>query len=121
MQDTPIDILHTFLLGIVKYMWHGITSAWTPTQRDLFVIRLQAANMEGLAGPPMRAAYMMQYRDGLIGKHLKTIAQTMIFALYNNLVSRDQLKLVEKVGELGALLWMPENDGIALVHDSLAI
>jgi hypothetical protein len=96
-------------------MWHSITSTWTPAQRDLFVIRLQSTNTDGLAGPAMRAAYMMQYKDGLIGKQLKTISQTMIFPLYDGLASPDQVTLVRTVGELGALFWLREIDEPAVV------
>jgi hypothetical protein len=114
-RDTPVDILHTYLLGIVKYMWHSITSNWTEAQRNLFVIRQQSSNMDGLAGPPMRAAYMMQYKDGLIGKHLKTICQTMIFSLYDGLVSKAELLMVRSIGELGGILWLGKIDEPAVV------
>lgn len=47
----------------------------------------------------------MQYRKSLIGKHFKTLMQTMPFHIHN--VANDaQFALVKAVGELGAVLWV---------------
>jgi hypothetical protein len=99
--------LHTILLGIVKYLWHNLHTSWNETQQNLFVIRLQSTDIDGLSVPPIRASYMMQYRNGLIGKHFKTLMQTMIFHVHD-IVSPDQFTLIKAVGSLGALLWIPE-------------
>lgn len=106
-QDTPVEILHTILLGIVKYLWHNIHTSWSVADRDLFVIRLQSTDIDGLSVPPIRAAYMMQYRNGLIGKHFKTLMQTMVFHVHG-IVSPEQFLLIKAMGSLGALLWVPE-------------
>jgi len=34
-QDTPIEILHTILLGIVKYAWHNMHTSWAQSAQDL--------------------------------------------------------------------------------------
>jgi hypothetical protein len=99
--------LHTILLGIVKYLWHNLHTSWNETQQNLFVIRLQSTDIDGLSVPPIQASYMMQYRNGLIGKHFKTLMQTMIFHVHD-IVSPDQFTLIKAVGSLGALLWIPE-------------
>ncbi|KAJ7133713.1 hypothetical protein C8R43DRAFT_895024 [Mycena crocata] len=104
-QDTLVEILHTILLGDAKYTWYELHHNWTPAQQDLFTVRLQSTNLDGLRVPPIRAAYMMQYRNGLIGKHFKTLMQTMIFHI-EDIVTPDQFTLVRALGELGALLWI---------------
>jgi len=49
----------------------------------------------------------MQYRNGLIGKHFKTLMQTMVLHVHD-LVSDEQFTLIKAIGLLGALLWVPE-------------
>ncbi|KAJ7483006.1 hypothetical protein B0H11DRAFT_1862828 [Mycena galericulata] len=105
-QDTLVEILHTILLGHAKYTWYDLHHNWTPVQQNIFTVRLQSSNLDGLRVPPIRAAYMMQYRNGLIGKHFKTLMQTMIFHI-EDLVTPEQFTLVRALGELGPVLWMP--------------
>ena len=121
-QDTPVEILHTILLGIVKYAWHNMHTSWAQSAQDLFVIRLQSTDIDGLSIPPIRSAYMMQYKNGLIGKHFKTLMQTMVFHVHN-IVSSDQFQLIKAIGSLGALLWVPEIDNMDqyLVRTKLVI
>lgn len=48
---------------------------------------------------------MIQYRNGLIGKHFKTIRQTVSFHLHHELEDKKLLEMFKAAGELGALLW----------------
>lgn len=111
-RDTPVELLHTILLGIIKYVWHLLHTGWSDTERNLFVIRLQSTDIDGLTIPAIRAAYMMQYRNGLIGKHFKTLMQTMVFHMHG-LVSPGVFTLVKAVSALGAVLWVHEIDNMA--------
>ncbi|KAJ3806011.1 hypothetical protein F5876DRAFT_91250 [Lentinula aff. lateritia] len=79
----------------------------SPEQKNLFVVRLQSTDLDGLTVPPLRAAYMMQYNNNLIGKHFKTLMQTMSFHVHD-MVSPAQFQLIQSVGELGAMLWIHE-------------
>ncbi|KAJ6608328.1 hypothetical protein B0H10DRAFT_2303295 [Mycena sp. CBHHK59/15] len=111
-RDTPVELLHTILLGIIKYVWHLLHTGWTEAERNLFVIRLQSTDIDGLTIPAIRAAYMMQYKNGLIGKHFKTLMQTMVFHMHG-LVSPEVFTLVKAVSALGSLLWVHEIDNMA--------
>ncbi|KAJ7834766.1 hypothetical protein B0H14DRAFT_3087587 [Mycena olivaceomarginata] len=40
-QDTPVELLHTVLLGVMKYIWHMLnTTQWSDADRHLLAIRL---------------------------------------------------------------------------------
>ncbi|KAK7437483.1 hypothetical protein VKT23_018555 [Stygiomarasmius scandens] len=108
-RDTPVEILHTILLGIVKYVWHMFHSKLSEDEQKLFATRLQSTDIDGLTIPPLRSAYMMQYRNGLIGKHFKALMQTMVFHVHE-LVTPAEFQVIKAVGELGAMLWVHEID-----------
>ena len=110
-QHTPVEILHTVLLGIVKYVWHSfITSLPRDARgikketRDLFVAHFQSTNCDGLNISPIQALYFIQYNNNLIGKHFKILMQTLAFHVFD-LVSPPLFGLIKAVGELGALVW----------------
>ncbi|KAJ6608000.1 hypothetical protein B0H10DRAFT_1816685 [Mycena sp. CBHHK59/15] len=119
-RDTPVKILHTILLGIIKYVWYILHSGWSDAQRDLFVIRLQSTDIDGLTIPPICSAYMMQYRNGLIGNHFKTLMQTMVFHMHD-LVSPELFTLVKAVSALGSLLWVHEIDDMDQYTSDLTV
>ncbi|KAF8181413.1 hypothetical protein K438DRAFT_2169421, partial [Mycena galopus ATCC 62051] len=111
-KDTPTEILHTILLGVVKYYW-GQTIWLLEKGKDfpLFQARLNSLAEDGLNIPKIQADYMCQYKGGLIGKHFKTLSQVMAFAVHG-LVPQDVLEAWLILGRLTVLLWHTEIDDV---------
>jgi hypothetical protein len=107
-MDTPTEILHTVLLGVVKYFW-GQT-VWLMEKShtmDIFQARLASVDANGLNAPSLNADYICQYKGSLIGKHFKSLTQIMPF-LIHDLVPRSVLDGWCTIGSLVVLLWHTE-------------
>ncbi|KAI0819952.1 hypothetical protein BC628DRAFT_1331621, partial [Trametes gibbosa] len=103
--DTPTEVLHTVLLGVVKYYWSQTVLVLEKAKAmQTFQTRLQSLNTDGLDVPALNAEYMCHYKGGLIGKHFKSIAQVMPFVVYD-LVPTTLLDAWHVLGKLVVLLW----------------
>ncbi|KAF8972139.1 hypothetical protein BDZ97DRAFT_2015119 [Flammula alnicola] len=107
-QDSPCEILHTFLLGQDKYIWHDTSTKWDKKKDEIFAVRLQSSSLDGLSITSLRPRYCVQYKKSLIGKHFKALQQLGIFHLDESLCSEEIFELWKATGELGAMLWFPE-------------
>ncbi|KAG1879856.1 hypothetical protein F4604DRAFT_1923063 [Suillus subluteus] len=86
-MDTPTEILHMVLLGVVKYFWGQTT-----------------VNKDVLNAPCLNTNYICHYKGSLIGKHFKSLAQVMPFLIYD-LVPPMVLNGWTVMGELVVLVW----------------
>ncbi|KAG8781669.1 hypothetical protein FRC12_021639 [Ceratobasidium sp. 428] len=111
-RDTPTEILHTVLLGVVKYYWGQSVFVLEKAKKiSVLECRLASANTAGLNLPKLSASYMCQYRGSLIGKHFKAIVQLMPFLCYDVLPA-GLLTAWLLLGRLTSLLWYTE------IHDT---
>ncbi|KAJ7791591.1 hypothetical protein B0H14DRAFT_3094462 [Mycena olivaceomarginata] len=97
-QDTPVKILHTYLLGKNKY---------DDKKEGIFAAQLTSSSIQGLSIPPPRPRYIVQYKNLLIGKHFKMLQQLRAFHVHD-LCPLLLFDLWKATGELGAHLWFPK-------------
>lgn len=96
----------------MKYFWGQTTFLLNKAKLlDLFQIRLESINREGLNAPSLGADYIVHYKGSLIGRHLKSLAQVMPYIIYD-LVPKAVLDAWTTIGELIVLLWHTEIDHI---------
>ncbi|KAG8696511.1 hypothetical protein FRC09_008469 [Ceratobasidium sp. 395] len=119
-RDTPIEILHTILLGVEKYAWYAFHSSTKPEAHKTFEARLQSADIRGLEVDNIRANYIVRYKNNLIGRHFKSLMQLTVFQVHD-LVSADVFSLIKAVGNLGAVLWFSEIDNLELYLTDLSV
>ncbi|KAG8923117.1 hypothetical protein FRC02_011341 [Tulasnella sp. 418] len=104
-RDTPTEILHTVLLGVVKYFWGQTVWLLKKEKKEsLFHTRLASIDTDGLNIPKIPADYICKYSGSLIGKHFKSLAQVMPFLIYD-LVPKSVLDAWTIIGRLVVLLW----------------
>jgi hypothetical protein len=104
-MDTPTEILHTILLGVVKYFWGQTVFLLDKAKlMGIFQVRLESVDKNGLNAPCLNADYICHYKGSLIGKHFKSLAQVMPFLIYD-LVPSTVLNAWALIGELVVLVW----------------
>lgn len=81
--------------------------------KNLFVFqaRLQSINIDGLSIDPIRAEYLVQYRNSLIGRQFKSIVQIVAFTLHG-LVDDQYRDMWAAAGNMVSLIWFPEIENI---------
>lgn len=77
----------------------------------VFQARLQSINIDGLSINPIRAEYLVQYRNSLIGRQFKSIVQIVAFTLHG-LVDDQYRDLWAAAGNMVSLIWFPEIENI---------
>jgi hypothetical protein len=109
-KDTPVEMLHTILLGIIRYAWL-MTTAELQKKGNLkslpdFLADLGSINVEGLDIPKLRPTTMVRYAASLVGRQYKEVVQTVPFHVHKY-VGVMHGALWRAIGPLCALLWYP--------------
>ncbi|CUA75716.1 Dynein heavy chain, cytoplasmic [Rhizoctonia solani] len=119
--DTPTEILHTILLGVVKYFWAQSVFVLEKAKKlDILESRLASVNTVGLDIPELNAAYICQYRGSLIGRHFKAIVQVMPFVVYDLFPgNRCLIDAWLLLGRMTSMLWYTTIDDIDMYTNEL--
>ena len=89
----------------MKYFWAQTSHLLEKGKvLNLFQIHLESIQKEGLNAPSLNAEYICHYKRSLVGKHFKSLAQVMPYAIYD-LVPKMVLDAWTVIGELVFLLW----------------
>ncbi|KIJ15049.1 hypothetical protein PAXINDRAFT_163214 [Paxillus involutus ATCC 200175] len=87
MPELEAILLHTILLGVVKYYWGQTVYILDKAHLlSTFQTRLKSINKDvsfnGLNSPTLQVNYIVRFKGGLIGKHFKSLAQVMPYLIY---------------------------------------
>jgi hypothetical protein len=81
-KDTPVEILHVFQLGIIRYLLRDFMKGLTAGDKKLLEARWRAFNSESLNVPPIQALFMVNHSKSFIGKHMKIVIQAAPFVFF---------------------------------------
>ncbi|KAG8719403.1 hypothetical protein FRC09_011168 [Ceratobasidium sp. 395] len=74
-QDTPVEILHVILLGVVKYFWRDAVSRQKGDGKEVLKARINSLDVSGLGLAQLRGATLVQYAGSLTGRDFRAIVQ----------------------------------------------
>ncbi|EHS63462.1 uncharacterized protein PGTG_21593 [Puccinia graminis f. sp. tritici CRL 75-36-700-3] len=81
-KDTPVEILHVFQLGIIRYLLRDFMKGLTAGDKKLLEARWRAFNSESLNVPPIQSLFMVNHYKSFIGKHMKIVIQAAPFVFF---------------------------------------
>ncbi|KAF7349031.1 hypothetical protein MVEN_01424500 [Mycena venus] len=81
-RDTPVEILHVVLLGVVKYWWRDAVSRQNSKGKEELKARLSSMDVSGLNTPPIRGNTYVQYAGSLVGRDFRVILQVALVVLH---------------------------------------
>ncbi|OAV86099.1 hypothetical protein PTTG_30083 [Puccinia triticina 1-1 BBBD Race 1] len=89
--DTPVEVLHVFLLGVVKYLVRAFMKALAPAQIPKVTARYQSFDTNALNIPSLQPRYLTRHYSNFIGKDFKIVLQTAPFVLFEYMSEHERL------------------------------
>ncbi|KAG8937750.1 hypothetical protein FRC03_007888 [Tulasnella sp. 419] len=81
--DTPVEILHVILLGVVKYFWWDAVDRVSERNKPQLIARLSSIETKGLGISPIGGKTLAQYCRLLTGRDFRVISQAVPFVLHD--------------------------------------
>ncbi|PLW52727.1 hypothetical protein PCANC_16005 [Puccinia coronata f. sp. avenae] len=79
--DTPVEILHVVLLGVVKYLARDDIGKLKEKEKAILIGRLDSLNCLSMNIDSITANYLIKHIKSLVGHHFKVILQSAPFVL----------------------------------------
>ncbi|KAH9809240.1 hypothetical protein DFH28DRAFT_934282 [Melampsora americana] len=105
--DTPVEILHVVLLGVVKYLFRDAMANLPDSALPSVMAQWKSFDTSGLNILPIQPKTMTQFYQSLVGKDFCTILQTVPFVLFPHF-SPDRRRLWTALSHLGSYVFQPQ-------------
>lgn len=107
--DTPVEILHTILLGILKYFWRHVINVLSDSGKEKLKIRLYSMDVHGLHPDLtlLNGKTLVQYAGSLVGRDFRHIVQVAPFVLHD-LVDIRVYEAWLALAKVARLAWQPD-------------
>ncbi|KII95863.1 hypothetical protein PLICRDRAFT_98567, partial [Plicaturopsis crispa FD-325 SS-3] len=106
-QDTPFEILHCLLLGVVKYWWRDAVSRQNTKGKDELKTRLSSVDVAGLETSRLRGNTFVQYAGSLVGRDFRIILQVAPIVL-RGMIPESHYEGWLALCRLAPLMYQPE-------------
>lgn len=83
-RDTPVEILHTVLLGSTKYLWRSLIEKSSPAERGEMMDKIKLLSKGGLNGFSIDGTALIRYSGSRTGDDFRKITQMVAFFLPSN-------------------------------------
>jgi hypothetical protein len=102
-------VLHTILLGFIKYFWRDLIQNQLKTnvvKKELLKTRLTSFDVSALGINRLSGHTLVQYAESLTGRDFRVIAQVAPFVIYD-VISKNCYKTWISLSRLIPLVWQP--------------
>jgi hypothetical protein len=119
-KDSPVEILHVILLGIVKYLTNDFLGSLNPQDKFEVEARLQSFNIDALNLPPIQASYMIKHYGSFIGKDYRLILQVAPFVFFP-LMTEEQKDIWIPLCHIGSMAFQTKISRMAPYIEELKV
>ena len=87
-RSTPVECLHTILLGPFKYLFGELMERLTPDQKRKVAARINSFPTSGFT--TKLSGSITKYYKSALGRDFKLLAQVSLFAIWDHLDDQEQ-------------------------------
>ncbi|KAI0696469.1 hypothetical protein C8T65DRAFT_756256 [Cerioporus squamosus] len=110
-QDSPVEILHVVLLGVVKYWWRDAVSRQNTEGKAKLKARLSSFDVTGLGISALAGHTLVQYAGSLVGRDFRVILQVAPAVLYG-MIPEEAYEAWLALCKLAPLIFQPVIDNL---------